>query len=102
PTGNDVIALAVVPGVPGSAYAGTIDRGGIFKTIDGGVSWRPVNRGLISSEYAYAYFPSINAILVDPRNSDTVYVATNEGAFRSTDAAMNWEPINQGMLDTVV
>ena len=63
---------------------------GIYKSIDGGRSWR--NMGLKESEH-------IGRILVDPRNSDVVYVASQgplwskggeRGLYKTTDGGTTW------------
>jgi len=64
---------------------------GVYKSVDGGASWK--NMGLKDSEH-------IGNIVVDPRDSNVVYVAAhgplwNEGGhrglFKTTDGGENWE-----------
>lgn len=66
---------------------------GVYKSTDGGGSWK--NMGLKESEH-------IGKILVDPRNSDVVYVAAigplwskggDRGLYKTTDGGENWEKI---------
>jgi photosystem II stability/assembly factor-like uncharacterized protein len=63
---------------------------GVYKSIDGGRSWR--NVGLKESEH-------IGRILIDPRNSDVVYVASQgplwskggeRGLYKTTDGGASW------------
>ena len=63
---------------------------GIYKSIDGGRSWR--NVGLKESEH-------IGRIVIDPRNSDVVYVASQgplwskggeRGLYKTTDGGATW------------
>ncbi len=63
---------------------------GVYKSIDGGNTWK--NVGLKGSEH-------IGKILVDPRNSDVVYVAAQgplwntggeRGLYKSTDGGKTW------------
>jgi photosystem II stability/assembly factor-like uncharacterized protein len=63
---------------------------GVYKSIDGGRSWR--NVGLKESEH-------IGRILIDPRNSDVVYVASQgpllskggeRGLYKTTDGGTTW------------
>ncbi len=72
-----------------SSYAGA----GVFKSVDGGESWR--NVGLEDSHH-------IGRVLIDPRDSDTVYVAAighnysyNEerGLYKTTDGGESWERV---------
>ena len=66
---------------------------GIYKSIDGGHSW--TNMGLKQSEH-------IGRILIDPRNSDVVYVAAqgplwkkggDRGVYKTTDGGKTWNKI---------
>jgi photosystem II stability/assembly factor-like uncharacterized protein len=71
-------AVAVAPSEPNTVYVGTGNQSGwsftpgdgVHKTIDGGRTW--TNIGLRSSQY-------IGAIIVDPRNANTVLVAAQGG-----------------------
>lgn len=64
---------------------------GVYKSLDGGKSWK--NMGLKQSEH-------IGKILIDPRNSDVVYVAAqgplwgpggDRGLYKSTDGGETWK-----------
>ncbi len=64
---------------------------GVYKSLDGGKSWKKM--GLESSEH-------IGKIVVDPRDSDTVYVAAqgplwadggDRGLYKTTDGGETWE-----------
>jgi len=66
---------------------------GVYKTTDGGKSWK--NMGLKDSR-------QIGEILIDPRNSDVVYVAAEgsawgpgeeRGVFKTTDGGKTWEKV---------
>ena len=67
---------------------------GVYKSTDGGKSWK--HMGLKESEH-------ISKIIVDPRNSDVVYVAAygplwsdgrDRGVYKCTDGGENWEQIH--------
>ncbi|MEZ4923055.1 MAG: hypothetical protein R2780_07805 [Crocinitomicaceae bacterium] len=80
---------------------------GVYKSIDGGKSWK--NMGLKNSEH-------ISKVIVDPRNSDVVYVAAygplwseggERGLYKTTDGGENWERIhfisdNTGTCDLIM
>lgn len=66
---------------------------GIYKSIDGGRKWK--NMGLKNSEH-------IGKILIDPRNSNVIYVAAigplwsdsgDRGVYKSTDGGESWKAI---------
>jgi photosystem II stability/assembly factor-like uncharacterized protein len=67
---------------------------GVYKSTDGGSSWK--NMGLEKSEH-------ISKVIVDPRNSDVVYVAAygplwsdggERGVYKTVDGGENWERIH--------
>ena len=98
-------ALAIDPGNRSVVWVGTGENNaqrvvaygdGIYKSIDGGRSW--TNMGLKKSEH-------IGRILIDPRNSDVVYVAAqgplwrgggDRGLFKTTDGGKTWTKILGG------
>jgi photosystem II stability/assembly factor-like uncharacterized protein len=80
---------------------------GVYRSDDGGKSWK--NMGLKTSEH-------IGKIVIDPRNSNTVYVAAQgplwgpggeRGLFKTTDGGKNWKKVlsiseNTGVTDVVL
>ena len=73
-------------------YAGAA-AGGVWKTIDGGVNWSP------KSDYLAGL--GVSDILVDPNNTNILYMATGDedashissiGVFKSIDAGETWLP----------
>jgi len=75
---------------------------GVYKSVDGGKSWK--NAGLKDSEH-------IGKILIDPRNSDVVYVAAqgplwaaggDRGLYKTADGGKTWKAILTISADTGV
>jgi len=79
-------AAALDPSNPDVVYVGSTHKG-VLKTTNGGHSWRQVNNGLTN--------PSINELAIDPANRQTIYAATDGGAFVSMDGGENWSPIQE-------
>lgn len=76
------------PRQPSTVYA-VIERHGIFRSMDGGVSWEAIQDGLPSLE--------INTLLVDPDDPSILYAAAkDEGVVRSLDRGETWSPFNDG------
>lgn len=90
--GGRVAAVAGVPGDPNVYYVGP-GGGGVFKTTDGGISWKAV--------FEKQPEASIGAIALAPNNPNIVWVGTGEanirndvinghGVYLSTDAGQSW------------
>lgn len=95
--GGRSVASTGVIGDPRTYYMGTTG-GGLWKTVDMGLSWRNVSDGWFGSG-------SIGAVAVAPSDPNVVYVGTGEhavrgvmthggdGVYRSTDAGRSWKHI---------
>jgi len=105
--------VAVDPNNPFVVWVGTGENNsqrsvsygdGVYKSIDGGVSWE--NVGLESSEH-------IGKVLIDPRDSNVVYVASQgplwapggeRGLYKTDDGGRTWKAVltiseNTGVSD---
>jgi photosystem II stability/assembly factor-like uncharacterized protein len=89
-----------VPGDPNTVYVGT-GSGGVWKTTNGGNSWRPIfeRQGTLS----------VGDLALEPGNPEVVWVGTGEGnprnsvsfgdgVYRSTDGGRTWQHV--GLSDT--
>jgi len=88
PTGGDVRGLVVDPNDADRFYIGTLD-GQIYTSTDGAHNWR-----LLVNFNRPRLF--VDHIIVDPRNSKVIYVATHRhkepgGFFKSTDGGLTWK-----------
>jgi photosystem II stability/assembly factor-like uncharacterized protein len=98
--GGRVLAVTGVAGEPNVYYFGAV-AGGVWKTTDGGVAWKPM--------FDKEPIASIGAIAVAPSDPNVIYVGTGEscirgdisygdGVYKSTDAGKTWT--NVGLKDT--
>ncbi|MGH8506814.1 MAG: WD40/YVTN/BNR-like repeat-containing protein, partial [Stenotrophobium sp.] len=102
-------AIAVAPSDPRVIYVGSGEAdmrsdigygNGMYKSSDGGKTWTHI--GLTDTR-------QIGSILVDPKNSDVVYVAAlghayganaERGVFKTTDGGRTWEKVLFKNADT--
>jgi photosystem II stability/assembly factor-like uncharacterized protein len=96
-----VETLGLDPTRPAILYAGT--SGGVYKSVDQAGHWEKVNNGLVSPAIIKSSRAlNVTAVLVDPHEPDTVYAATLEGLYKSTDAAGSWVRIGQSLQDQML
>jgi len=87
--GSDLLTAAFQPDDPNIIYvAGDIE--GIFKTTDGGQTWRMINDNLSTTFAANAYY--VQDIAINPQNVRSVFIAAG-AVFKSVTGGGNWQPI---------
>lgn len=73
---------------------------GVFRSDDGGISWRVCNDGLPAVVTGMPY-PEVgrcvHKVVLDPNNANTLYMQFHGGVFKSTDGADSWRPIETGL-----
>jgi photosystem II stability/assembly factor-like uncharacterized protein len=98
--GGRVLAVAGIPGDPKTYYFGGV-AGGVWKSSDGGVTWKPL--------FDHETTSSIGAIAISDSDHNVIYAGTGEGCIRgnmsygdglykSVDGGKNWK--NVGLKDT--
>jgi tetratricopeptide (TPR) repeat protein/photosystem II stability/assembly factor-like uncharacterized protein len=87
---RDIItAIVIDPNDPGVMYVGTEDAG-VYKSIDGGISWQPAQKGMERA--------AVSTLIIDPKNPSTLYAGVVlGGVYKSVDGAASWAPINSGI-----
>ena len=103
PDGNRAIAVVGEPGNPMVSYVGAAS-GGIFKTTDAGVHWKPIFDKMDNS--------SIGALAIAASNPQQIWAGTGEtfvirpahangnGMYKSSDGGKTWQ--NKGLKETVL
>ena len=92
--GEPIRTLAFDPSDEDTLYAGAF-TGRLFKTINAGYAWDPIEEGLPADTYFLNVAPS-------PVDSDLVYMGTTDGVFRSTDGGATWAAGSAGLPATPV
>jgi photosystem II stability/assembly factor-like uncharacterized protein len=94
PEGGDIRALAVDPSSSQTVYISA--GGGIYKSIDGGNSWRPMSIGLPQR-------CNVRVLMIDPLAPQTLYASTfKNGVFKSTNGGNTWVPVNTGLANMTI
>jgi len=100
--GGRVVAVAGVVGQNDTYYMGST-AGGVWKTTDGGLNWRPIFDKTKDAS------PAVGAIAVSESDPNVIYIGTGEacvrgnivggnGVYKSIDAGATWKFV--GLRDT--
>ncbi len=107
--GVSSIVVVYNPGGDDIIYIGTGDRDGgsmwslsggqsndnnsvgVLKSTDGGITWLPT--GLT---YSTSQKETINRLVLDHSDDNTIYAATSSGIYKTTDAGVNWSLLASG------
>ena len=84
-----ISSIAVDPQHPDTIYIGTGDRDasdsygeGVFKSTDGGLTWKSSNSGMGDK--------TVGKLIIDPNNTNILLAGTNGGIYRSTNGGSSW------------
>jgi len=99
--GGRSLGISGSPSRKNEYYFGAVG-GGLWKTTDGGLNWKPVTDGQLTSS-------SVGAVAVSPSHPDIIYIGTGEtefrgnimqgdGVYKSIDAGKTWK--NIGLKNT--
>jgi photosystem II stability/assembly factor-like uncharacterized protein len=89
PPGDQVYALAHVPGVAGRLFAAT--RTGVWRSDDDGVTWAKASA-------AEPRLIHVSSLLVDAADPNRILAGTWRRAFRSDDGGATWREAPDGMV----
>ena len=84
---DTVTAFATDKNDPDVIYA-AMKNSGIYKTIDGGLSWQSASQGLVSMQ--------VESLFIDSQNPRILYAGTLDGVFKTEDGGENWHRIGDG------
>lgn len=88
-----VSSIIINPDNPDTMYIGTGDRDsgnspglGVFKSIDGGITWIQSNTGMGNHK--------VGMMVIHPTNRNIIIAATSGGIYKTTDAGANWNHVS--------
>ena len=82
---DTITAIVVDPKDRDIIYVG-MQNAGIYKSIDGGLSWSPVQEGLDNAQ--------VNTMLIDPQDPQILLAGTLGGMYKTTNGGENWRRIH--------
>jgi len=86
---DTVTAIVIDPKDRDVLYA-RMKNAGIYKSIDGGLSWRPAHQGLSNTH--------VKSLLIDSQKPRILYAGTIGGIFKTEDGSENWSRIGEGIF----
>jgi uncharacterized protein (TIGR03437 family) len=107
PRNGTVSSLAFDPSNRDIAYATYSNFGGkhVWRSVNGGATWQqidgPSSTGTTANPKALPDIP-VNCIVVDPANTQRLYVGTDIGVFTSPDGGATWAVENTGFANAPV
>ncbi len=77
-----------------------MSTGGVYRSVDGGGSWAPANRG-IKAYFLPDPWPEfgqcVHKVAVDAGDPQRLYAQNHHGVYRSDDGGDNWQSIAEGL-----
>ena len=83
PNDSNIIYISTGDDDAGDSYSV-----GVLKSTDGGATWNQT--GSLGSIIGDNFYPTSNEIIIDPSNSNRVWVATGKGLFLSINSGDSW------------
>lgn len=84
-------ALAISPSAPNVLYLGLYGEG-VYRSDNGADTWIPAN----GSQWEMGS-RKITSLAIDPTDSDRVFVASEDGVFRTDDGGASWQETQTGL-----
>lgn len=98
-----VSGIAIDPNNSNTVYIATGDGDGndtysigVMKSTDGGNTWNSTGLNWNTTQSRV-----MRRIIIDPNNSNVLFVATSNGLYKTTDAGLNWVSVLSGSIRDV-
>jgi photosystem II stability/assembly factor-like uncharacterized protein len=87
-------AFAIDPKSPSTVYVSRLNSG-VYKSTNGGASWRPANSGMPMNNPGDFRSCCVTGVMIDPQNPNTLYVSSRNGViFKSTNGGATWNAVS--------
>ncbi len=77
-----------------------ISTGGVYRTDDGGQTWRTANQG-VRAEFLPTKYPEfgqcVHKVVMHPSRPERLFLQNHWGLYRSNDAGESWQDIARGV-----
>ena len=91
PNNSNIVYIATGDGDGNDTYSI-----GVLKSTDGGNTWNTTGLNWQTTQARV-----MRKIIIDPTNSNTLFVATSYGLYKTTDAGLNWVRVMSGSIRDV-
>lgn len=78
----------------GDEDAGDSNSIGVFKSVDGGISWNPTGNTIVGNSL-------MGEIYIHPTNSNILWAVSSQGLFKTTDAGASWTKTKEGNIKEI-
>jgi len=86
---DEITDLAIHPTDRDVLFA-SMRHSGIYKTINGGVSWQPAFEGINNTQ--------VLSLAIDPEDPDVLYAGVSlDDVYKTEDSGQSWHPANNGI-----
>ena len=96
PPATDIRAFAFVPNASGGSSVIARSESEIFLSSDNGDNWHTIKHNLWAGLFWSLTTAQLNA------DTSAIFVGTESGVFRSTNAGLTWDVVNQGLSACIV
>jgi photosystem II stability/assembly factor-like uncharacterized protein len=99
--GEAVVSSIVVHPGPAASLHVAVDVGGVWRSDDGGDSWRSCSDG-IAPNYPPSYahpeaHRGVHRLVSNPARPERLYASTDSGLYRTDDGGTSWREVSAGL-----
>ncbi len=92
PKNRNTIYVATGDGIAGNAFSS-----GVIKSTDGGLNWSVTGLNWSPTNYL-----SASSLLINPKDTNTLVLASNNGIYKSYNGGQSWINMNQGVYNQIL